>query len=306
MLFLVAENSKNLYLDSGVTFASLLATSKTISAVTAGRRGSTLTTVPSMKIAGSIIVFLIVGQLTAAPGNVEIKFVVQEAQVEKATGALGLDKATGEKRTIYFFDTEDLSLFKQAGTSVILRTRTTKGKSKGETTVKLRAKGTLQIEDEWKQEARNGEKLDFKIEKDQVVTKPIVESYSLDDKKDANAIEEAVEGRQSVKKIFSSNQEDLVEAKAGATFDWDKLEALGPVSVTKWELATPAGDVVAERWDFGKHSPTLEVSTKVDESVAKEMAAKLVAFMRDKGLVQDPDPETKTKEVLQYFASRDD
>ena len=259
-----------------------------------------------MKIAFSIILFLMVGQLTAAAGNVEIKFVVQEAQVAEATGALGLDKATGEKRMIYFFDTKNLSLFKRAGTSVILRTRITKGKSKGEITVKLRAKEALEIEDEWTQEARKGEKLDFKIGKDQVVTKPIIESYSLDDKEDANAIEEAVEGRQSVKKIFSGNQEDLIEAKAPANFDWDKLEALGPVMVAKWELATSIGNLVAERWDFGKHSPTLEVSIKVDERVAKEMAAKLVDFMRNKGLVQDADPETKTKEVLQYFASRDD
>jgi hypothetical protein len=256
-----------------------------------------------MKIACNIIVFLIVGQLIAAAGNVEIKFVVKETQVEKAIGALGLDRASAEKRTVYFFDTKDLSLFRHAGTSLILRART-EGKSKGETTVKLRAKGALEIEEEWKQQVRKGEKLDFKIEKDQVVGKPLVESYSLDDKEDANAIEEAVKGKQSVKKIFSGNQEDLVEAKAGANFDWDKLEALGPVKVTKWELATAAGDLVAERWDFGRHPPTLEVSTKVDENVAKERAAKLVDFMRDKGLVQDPDPETKTKEVLEYFASR--
>jgi hypothetical protein len=262
-----------------------------------------------MKFARSIIVVLIGGQLIAAAGNIEIKFVVKETQVEKATEALGLDKATAEKRTVYFFDTKDLSLFKQAGTSLILRSRMTKGKSKGETTVKLRAKGTLEIEDEWKQEARKGEKLDFKIEKDQVVTKPIVESYSLNDKEEAQAIEEAVEGKQTVKKIFSANQEDLIEAKAGANFDWDRLKALGPVNVMKWEFAVPtipALHLVAERWDFGDHPPTLEVSTKADEAVAKERTEKLVDFMHDRGLVQDRHPETKTKEVLEYFTSRDD
>jgi hypothetical protein len=261
-----------------------------------------------MNIAPGSIIFLLVGlvggQLTAAAGNVEIKYVVKEAEVETAMGALGLDKATAEKRTVYFFDTKELSLFKQAGTSLILRSRTKEGSSKGETTVKVRAKGTLEIEEEWKQEERKGEKLDFKIEKDQVVGKPFAESYSLNDKEDAKAIRRAVEGEQSIKKIFSSNQEDLVEAKAGATFDWEKLEALGPVKVMKWELTNQPLKIVAERWDFGDHPPTLEVSIKVDESVAKEMTSKLVDFMRDKGLEQDRHPETKTKEVLEYFTSR--
>jgi hypothetical protein len=260
-----------------------------------------------MRIARNILVFLLVGliggQVTAAAGNFEIKYVVQEAQVEKAIGALGLEKATAEKRTIYFFDTKELSLFKQAGTSVILRSRTTEGSSKGETTVKLRAKGALEIEEEWKQEERKGEKLDFKIEKDQVVTKPFAESYSLDDKEDAKAIRRAVEGKQAIKKIFSSNQEDFIEAKAGANFDWDKLKALGPVKVMKWELTNQSLNFVAERWDFGNHPPTLEVSIKVNESVAEEMTSKLVDFMRDKGLEQDRNPETKTKEVLEYFTS---
>lgn len=60
---------------------------------------------------------------------------------------------------------------------------------------------------------RKGESLDRKFEKDQVVGKPVVEAYSLEDKEDSKAIEEAVAGGQSVKKIFSANQEDLVEAK---------------------------------------------------------------------------------------------
>ena len=158
---------------------------------------------------GNIIVLLIAGifggQLTATAEDVEIKFVVKTDQVEKAIGALGLDKAAAEKRTIYFFDTKDLSLFNQPDASIILRSRTTEGKDKGETTVKLRAKGALEIEDEWKQRERNGEKLDFKIEKDQVGTKPIVESYSLDGKQGAEEIEEVASRKRSIKKIFSKN-----------------------------------------------------------------------------------------------------
>src|SRR5262245_11845693 len=100
--------------------------------------------------AGNIIAFLIAcvfaGPLTAT-ADVEIKFVVKTDQVEKAIGALGLDKAAAEKRTIYFFDTKDLSLLNQSNASIILRSRTTEGKDKGDTTVKLRARGTLEIED---------------------------------------------------------------------------------------------------------------------------------------------------------------
>ena len=81
------------------------------------------------------------------------------------------------------------------------------------------------------QKRRKGARLDRKLEKDQVVTKSAVESYSLDDKEDAKAIQEVISGRQSVKKILSANQEDLVEAKTKPRVNWDKLEALGPVKV---------------------------------------------------------------------------
>jgi hypothetical protein len=45
-----------------------------------------------MKIARNIILLLIVGQLTAAAGDVETKFVVKEAQVEKALKHLASTK----------------------------------------------------------------------------------------------------------------------------------------------------------------------------------------------------------------------
>jgi hypothetical protein len=40
---------------------------------------------------------------------------------------------------------------------VILRARTSADEKEGETTVKLRSKGRLQIEDEWLQKRRKGE-----------------------------------------------------------------------------------------------------------------------------------------------------
>ena len=260
-----------------------------------------------MNIANSfanlLMAALFLGQVAAKADQVEIKFVVKEAEVEKATRALTLDKKTAERKTVYFFDTKDLSLFKQAGTSVILRARSTAGEE-GETTVKLRSTGRLKIEEEWMQKRRKGERLDRKFEKDQVVSKPAIESYSLDEKEDSKAIQEVAGGRQSVKKIFSANQEDLVEAKTKPRLDWDKLQVLGPVKVMKWEFKAQGLELVAERWDFGDQAPTLEVSTKVDLSDAEEATNKLVAFLHQKGLRQDPNPETKTKEVLEYFASR--
>ena len=72
----------------------------------------------------------------------------------------------------------------------------------------------------------------------------------------------------------------------------------------KWEFEAQGLDLVAERWDFGDHTPTLEVSTKVAEPHAAETTSKLVALLHEKGLRQDPHPETKTKEVLEYFASK--
>ena len=269
---------------------------------------------PFMKVPHRFLVLAVVALLGSPVGvragdsavakNVEIKFVVRVSQVQMALQALGLDPAKAEKKTAYFFDTKDLSLFQQANARVILRSRTTAGDKEGETTVKLRSTGRLEIEEEWMQKRRKGERLDRKFEKDQVVGKPAVEAYSLDDKEDLKTIENAVAGRQSVKKIFSANQEDLVEAKTKPRLDWDKLLALGPVKVMKWEFEAQGLDLVAERWDFGNHAPTLEVSTKADASDAEDTKKKLAAFLHDKGLRQDPHPETKTKEVLEYFTSR--
>ena len=193
-------------------------------------------------LAIALIVALLQGQLTTTAeeshgvDKIEIKFVVKEADVAKAIEALGLENATAEKKTVYFFDTKDLSLFKQARTRVILRARTTAGERDREITVKLRSEGALEIEDEWLQKRRNGEKLDSKREKDQVVTKPVVHSYSLDDEEDSEEIHQAIQERRSVKKIFSGNQEDLVEAKTTPKLDWDTLQALGPIKVLKWEF----------------------------------------------------------------------
>ena len=255
-------------------------------------------------LAALLLAAFIQAQSLARADEVEIKFVVKEAEVEKALRVLALDKRAAERRTVYFFDTKDLSLFKQAGASVILRARTTQGKMEGETTVKLRSKGHLVIEEEWRQARRKDEKLERKFEQDQVVTKPAVESYSLDDPENAKAIQQAVAGKQSVKKIFSSNQEDLVEAKTKPRLDWDKLEALGPIKVMKWEFEARGLDLVAERWEFGDHAPTLEVSIKVAASDAEETTSRLVDFLEERGLRQDPQPETKTKEVLEYLTSR--
>jgi hypothetical protein len=255
----------------------------------------------ALSLATLLLSALLQAQSLAKAEEVEIKFVVKEAEVEKALRVLALDKGAAERRTVYFFDTKDLSLFKQAGASVILRARTTQNKTEGETTVKLRSRGKLVIEEEWRQERRKGEKLERKFEKDQVVTKPVVESYSLDDQENSKAIQQAVAGRQSVKKIFSSNQEDLVEAKTKPRLDWDKLEPLGPIKVLKWELEAGGLDLVAERWEFGDHPATLEVSTKVSASAAEETTSRLVDFLHERGLRQNPHPETKTKEVLEYF-----
>ena len=56
-----------------------------------------------MKIARDVDILLaaalFAGQLTATADEVEIKFVVKEAQVEKAIQALGLDAADAEKKT---------------------------------------------------------------------------------------------------------------------------------------------------------------------------------------------------------------
>jgi hypothetical protein len=62
-------------------------------------------------------------------------------------------------------------------------------------------------------------------------------------------------GKRSVKKLFSSDQERFLEQYAGGIIKWENLKPMGPVKAEIWELKQPDGldvkDLSIERWNVG-------------------------------------------------------
>ncbi|HYF34833.1 MAG TPA: hypothetical protein VD994_06030 [Prosthecobacter sp.] len=242
----------------------------------------------------------------ASAQQVEIKFTILPADLDKAIQALDLNNQKFEQRTVAFFDTENRALF-NGSPSLILRGRS-KGAAEWETTVKLRAPSGGSLDPKYQSAGKNQ-----KREWDQVIgadpTKR--ESFSIDAGKDNPDVKKAVTDGQDIKKAFSKEQEKLVEENAASGFTWKDLVRYGPMeSVKVWKkLSTPGfpHEITAERWDLperkGKAARTiLELSIKVPLADGDQAAKDFAAVLKKLNLRDDPDGETKTRTVMEHFA----
>ena len=85
----------------------------------------------------------------------------------------------------------------------------------------------------------------------------------------------------------------------------DELSLLGPVFVLKLVL-TPKDlgrRLVGELWLLPDGTRILELSTKCEPALAFQVAAETRAFLEGLGLELAPDPHTKTKSALEFFAA---
>ncbi len=92
-------------------------------------------------------------------------------------------------------------------------------------------------------------------------------------------------GSRPLRRLFSEDQERLIEEYAPRGVDWADLSVLGPVEVRQWKLE-PKGfphEVTVEEWVLPDGSDLVELSIKVDPEDASGAGADFDAFLRSLG-----------------------
>jgi hypothetical protein len=223
---------------------------------------------------------------------VELKITVREEQEGPARAALELDEVEPEDRRVYFFDTDPgLQLVKDG---LVLRARVVRDGA-DDSTVKLRPVVPDEIEDRFKR--MDG----FEIELD-AVGEALTCSAKLSADQRRDEIDEVAAGTRPLRRLFSEDQERLIDAYAPRGVEWDDLSVLGPVHVRKWELE-PKGfphEVTVEEWVLPDGSNLIELSTKVEPGDADEAERDFDAFLRKRKIDPEGDQQTKTR-TAPYF-----
>jgi hypothetical protein len=231
----------------------------------------------------------------AVAQDVEVKLVVEEARIPNALQEFVSDKR-GEKRNVYFLETEDMELSRRG---IILRLRETPGK-RDESTVKLRGEEAAELPDaEFPAIDGNGE--ESKAERDRVIGGREARSFSITAKQQEGEIAELRNGQRKLKELLAKQQEKFLD-KYAKRVDWRKARLLGPVKTEKWKLS-PDGfshELVAELWLLPgcDQEQMLEFSTKVGESDAAAAEEDLLELMKKKQVELSRSPESKTQTVL--------
>lgn len=225
---------------------------------------------------------------------VEVKIT---ARIGDEGTVLALLEGTGEepeKRTVYFFDTPELDLF-DAG--IVLRARKLRGED-DDTTVKLRPVDPALIPIDWM--TTEG----FEIELDKVGDSQVI-SAKLGASQEEGEIDAVVKGQRPLRKLFSSDQERLLEAFGPREVGWDDLVIMGPIDVRKWKVEFDgfAHEVTAERWILPDRSDLIELSIKVEPGEAGPAADAFTAFLEGRGLDVGGDQHTKARGALLFFTA---
>ncbi|MFM2153600.1 MAG: hypothetical protein RL199_2035 [Pseudomonadota bacterium] len=234
------------------------------------------------------------GKADAAAGQTELKVSIRPDQLKAAVRTLGLTDAKAEARSIYFYDTKDLSLFERG---LILRARKVKHGA-DDSTVKMRPLVSSKVDKEWF--GLRG----FKCEEDRT-GKRSVESCSLTEEQDPGEIDDVASGDRSVDKLFSRDQEAFASAYGPPGPPWDDLIPLGPIAAKAWKLTVKGFEtkLSAERWTLPDGIDLLEVSIKVAREDADRMQSALTHFLKKKGLDASTTQETKTRVALENLSA---
>jgi hypothetical protein len=233
----------------------------------------------------------------------EIKLFVVEDKIDSARKQIKkeFDPTSKKKHQIYFFDTRGLELYENTNGPVILRAREKEGK-KPQSTVKFR-----RPERDKKLEKKLMEiSAELEIQTEWVVGHkgPPGISYALDAKFEKSLSE--LEGADSSKiaSWFSHEQKKFLKA-AGINVDWQNLRVFGPVNADVWQWNEKDERVnteaTAELWRLGD-TQIFEVSCKKPGENLAEHVRRFVAFFKDQNIFPAENPQSKTKQALDYFA----
>lgn len=224
---------------------------------------------------------------------VEIKVTIRPDQELRATRAMQVNEDTADIRVVYFYDTPDLALF-EAG--VALRTRLVKGEG-DDSTVKYRRAETTAISDTWRTMD------DFKLEADWVGER-IVYSASLSRSQPGQEIKDVANGKRTIDKLFSKEQEKFLAQFYTRAVDFGRLRVMGPIRVLRWKLTQEnfPHELTVEEWRLPNGDDLVEVSIKVPPDEAAKARTAFDDHLSKIGLDPQGAQETKTRTALEYFA----
>jgi hypothetical protein len=224
--------------------------------------------------------------------SVELKMTVPADQ-RMSLYRLGFDPLEGMIRLVYFFDTPDLTLFRNG---LVLRARRTQH-ADDDTVVKLRPIKPSELP----QNVRTSKNL--KIEMD-VSRGTYVVSASLKGTRSAGAVAKTMAGERSLERLFTKEQRDLFADRTPGV-GWDELMPLGPIFIVLLKWAPPGfRRTTIEQWHYPGEVPLVEISTKATPKNAVKVAAESMRFLRDHGLSAAGTQEPKTRKALEFFAPR--
>jgi hypothetical protein len=237
-------------------------------------------------------------ELIRGADSVELKLTVPTGSQRATVAALPIDPVEAQPRQVFFFDTPDLSLNK-AG--VVVRARRIQG-GRGDTVVKLRPVDPGKLPADLRRQAG------FVVEVD-AMPGGFVCSGSYKGRATGPDIRAVVEGKASLRQLFSKDQRAYFKAHAPDGIQLDGLSILGPIFILKSAFQTalvghagaPERRMVAEMWLYPDGSRILEISLKCLPADAFQVAAETRAYLAAHGVIIEGDQQTKTRAALEFF-----
>ncbi len=233
-------------------------------------------------------------QIDPAIGKIEVKITARVEDEDRVLALLARSRAEPESRTVYFFDTPELVLF---DSGLVLRARKVRGDD-DDSTVKLRPVDPAAVSTDWIQTEG------FVIEMDRVGDKEVI-SAKLGQVQARGEIDEVVAGERPLHKLFSPDQERLIDEFGPSEVGWDDLTVMGPIDVSKWEVewGELGHEVTVERWLLPDRSDLVELSIKVTPGEASHAAQQFLDLLVQFGLEVEGDQQTKTRGALTFFTT---
>jgi hypothetical protein len=231
------------------------------------------------------------GRMADVP-SIELKMNVPADQ-RMALRGFDLDAMEGLLREVFFFDTPDLTLYRNG---VVVRARRTQG-ADDDTVVKLRPA----VPDTLSPAVRASKNL--KLEMD-VTRGSYVVSASLKGRRRVGAVRETVSDRRSLDRLFSKEQRSFFTEHAPAGVGWGDLVALGPIIVVLLKFVPERFPrrATIEQWHYPGEVPLVELSTKASPQTVLQTFAEWTDFVRGHGLTASGAQEPKTRRALEFFA----
>ena len=225
--------------------------------------------------------------------SVELKLTVPESQQRSAVASLGLDPLDAQIRQVFFFDTPDLALNRSG---VVVRARRVQNKG-DDSVVKLRPV----VPDELPRKLRRSPSLGVEVD---AMPGGFVCSATMKGSRPAGSVQEFVEGKRRLRKLFSKEQRAFYADYAPDGLGLEDLVLLGPIFVLKLKFSPKklGRRMVAEMWLYPDSTRVLELSTKCTPKDAFEVAAETRALLVERGVSLSGEQQTKTRKALDFFS----